>query len=337
MPVVALVVEQVRVYDTDRNVLKVELSSCKTYYNMKKRILMRFLRVLGQLLFAFSITFIFSGKLVLASVLLAAIGILSILYGGPYAIFWILCSFGMMALGYGKGAFALPLLALATVIAVADMIMLAKALAKGGLKKVAAADKSKIYAAWLYFKRENEITCILWNRLMHTQRLRISATTQDEIVTRGDFENNVRVMTNDERKKVRKKVLMGLIIMIMIVSSMVCVLLNKIVLAGVLFVAVGVLNAFFMGLPFTIFLIIVGLMIISFGYEKRVFGLTLLVLVFLIATANVILMHKSILSGALERFGILAKSNRFAFFDYLRENEITCILLNKLKRRLKRK
>lgn len=269
----------------------------------------------------------------LASVLLAAIGILSILYGGPYAIFWFLCSFGMMALGYGKGAFALPLLALATVIAVADMIILAKALAKGGLKKVAAADKSKMYAAWLDFKRENEITSILWNRLMHTQWRRISATTQDEIVTRGDFENNVRVMTNDERKKV----LMGLIFMIMIVSSMVCVLLNKIVLAGVLFVAIGVLNAFFMGLPFTILLIIVGLMIISFAYEKRVFGLTLLVLVFLIATANAILMHKSTASGALERLGILAKSNRFAFFDYLRENDITCILWNKLKRRLKRK
>ena len=141
-------------------------------------------------------------------------------------------------------------------------------------------------------------------------------------------------MTSYERKKMIIMSWVGTIINLLFVTSIVEAWCGELVQAGVLFIAVGVLNAFFMGLPFTILLIIVGLMIISFAYEKRVFGLTLLVLVFLIATANAILMHKSTASGALERFGILAKSNRFAFFDYLRENEITCILLNKLKRRL---
>jgi len=303
--------------------------------NERKKIIIRsWVGTIINLLFVTSIVFAWHGELVQAGVSLIALSVVNVFYNGlPFTIFWSLSGLGLILLGYEKNAFAMGLLAIALVILAADIILWIRAIKRTGklglFRLKITPDRSQIYARMDFYK-ENEITSILWNRLMHTQWRRISATTQDEIVTRGDFENNVRVMTNDERKKV----LMGLIIMIMIVSSMVCVLLSKLVLAGVLFVAVGVLNAFFMGLPFTILLIIVGLMIISFGYEKRVFGLTLVVLVFLIATANVILMHKSILSGALERFGILAKSNRFAFFDYLRENDITCILWNKLKRRL---
>jgi hypothetical protein len=151
----------------------------------------------------------------------------------------------------------------------------------------------------------------------------------------GDVLKTGCAMTNDEQKKVIKLCLMGSILVMLLISGMACILYEKLVWTGILFVTVGVANIFFLGLPFTIFLIIAGLTIISFGYEERVLGLTLGALGLVIVWANVILMYKSIASGGLERLEILAKSNRFAFIDYLRKNDITCILWNKLKRKIK--
>jgi hypothetical protein len=282
-----------------------------------------------NILFVVSVVEAWYGELVQAGILLITLAVVNVFYNGlAYTIFWGLCGLGILLLGYEKRAFGLVLLALAAVIMAADMILWIRAIKRDGMRgllRVKITDRPKIYARRDFYK-ENEITCILWNKLKQKSNMKQNVTTLNQDLTQD------KTMTNDERKKAMKFLLTESICVLFLISGMACLLYEKFVWTGILFIIAGAVNIFF--IPHTNVFIVAGLVLVSLGYEKRelvmIFGAVGLTIV----TANAILMHKSIASGGVERLGILAKSNRFAFFGYLRENEITCILLNKLKRRL---
>jgi len=288
-----------------------------------------------NILFVASMVFAWHGELVQAGVLLIALSVVNVFYNGlPFTIFWSLSGLGLILLGYEKNAFAMGLLAIALMILAADIMLWIRAIKRSGklglFRLKITPDKSKIYARMDFYK-ENEITSILWNKLTKNQ-------IQPELKTNSaeDISNTASPIPKHQRKKIITFFLAELVLIMLLSSGIViCLLYEKLVWLGIVFIIVGIVNIFF--LPVTNFFILLGLAMVSLGFQEK--GLAIIFGAFglVIITTNVILMHKSILSGRLERLGILAKSNRFAFFDYLRENEITCILLNKLKRSLKRK
>jgi hypothetical protein len=298
----------------------------------KKIIIRAGIGTIVTLLFAVSIVSACDGEFVQAGILFIALSVVNVFYYGfPFTIFWGLCGIGILLLGYEKRAFAMAPLGLAVVILAADIILWIRAIKRDGMRgllRVKITDRHNIYAR-RYFYEENEITCILWDKL-RKNRIRDGA----RINGAGDVLKTVRPLTNDERKKFKRFFLSGSIMIILLISAMVCISYDKFVWAGVLFIAMGIVNTYFLGLSFTITFILIGLMLVSDGYEKS--GLATIFVAFALAIliANGILMYKSIAGGALERLEILGKSNRFALFDYLKENDITWILLNKLKHRL---
>jgi hypothetical protein len=259
----------------------------------KKRIIMSWAKTIITIMFVTSVIFAWNGKIVWAGVLLPAFSVVSVFCNRlASAISCGLFGIGIILHGYGKEALAQGFLILGFVILTARLILTIRNSRK-------ELRKSKIQA---------------------------------ELKGNGE-EDTLKVecaMTNDERKKAMKFLLTESICVLFLISGMACLLYEKFVWTGILFIIAGAVNIFF--IPHTNVFIVAGLVLVSLGYEKRelvkIFGAVGLTIVI----ANTILMHKSIASGGVERLGILAKSNRFAFFNYLRENEITCILWNKLKK-----
>ena len=136
-------------------------------------------------------------------------------------------------------------------------------------------------------------------------------------------------MTDDERKKFIKFLLMAFMTMMLSVAGFIFLLCNNLLLGGILFIIVGIMTTFF--LPLINGIILIGLAMVFLGYGKKTLAIIFCAIGLAIFLANVILLNKSIASGALERLKIRAKSNRFAFLDYLKENDVTRVVWNKLK------
>jgi hypothetical protein len=134
----------------------------------KKMIIRSWLRTTMIMLFVASAVEAGDGKLVWAGVLLIAGSIVNVFYYGlAFTIFWDLCGFGLLLLGYEKRALGLGVLTLAGVILTANIILWIMAIKRDGrrgLFRIKITDRSPIYARVDFYK-ENEITCILWNKL----------------------------------------------------------------------------------------------------------------------------------------------------------------------------
>lgn len=299
----------------------------------KKIIIFTWLKIIRDILLAFSIIKAFYGEFIQTGIFLIAYSVLNAFYNGlPFTIFWGLCGIGIFLLGYEKREFAMAPLALAVMIMATDIILWIRAIKRYGMRgllRIKITDRHKIYARRDFYE-ENEITCILWRKLKQKQISEDSRIGVSENVLKTE-----RPLTIEERKKFTKFLMAGLIILLLVTSAMVCILYDKFIWMGILFIAMGIVNTYFLGLSFTIALILGGLSLISVGYEKR--GLAIIFGAFGIAIiiANIILMQISIARGALERLETLSKFDRFAFInDYLRKNDITCILFDKMKHRL---
>lgn len=294
----------------------------------KKIVLMSLIRSSMILLFIVSIIEISSGELVRAGALFIALSAINVFYYGlPFTTFWTLSGLGTVSLGYGKQVFAMMLFALAAVIVVADVILWIRAIKRDGrmafFRVKITDDRSRIYTRKDFY-RDNEITCILWDKLKMKMTRSVPAANQapENLSAR-------RPMTANERKQFIKFLLMVSAAMILLVAGFVFLLCENLLVGGILFIIAGVITTFF--LPLTNGIALIGLMMVFLGYDKKEIGIIFGVIGLAIFLANVILLCKSITGGALEGLKIRGKSNRFAFIDYLKENDVTHVVWNKLK------
>lgn len=142
-------------------------------------------------------------------------------------------------------------------------------------------------------------------------------------------------MTNDERKIMIIRPLVGTVINILFVISIVEAWYGELVQAGLLLIALSVVNVFYNGLAFTIFWGACGIGILLLGYEKRAFAIVPLALAIVIMAADIILWIKAIKrcgKRGLLRLKITDRPKIYARVDFYEENEITCILWNELKK-----
>jgi hypothetical protein len=136
----------------------------------KKIIIGHLLRLSITVLFVASIVEAWYGELVYAGVLLMALSMVNMFYYGlAHTIFCGLCGLGLLLLGYDSRPFAVVLLSLAGVILAANIILWIKAIKRTGglglLRLKMTADRPDIFDARIDFYKENEITCIVWNKL----------------------------------------------------------------------------------------------------------------------------------------------------------------------------
>jgi hypothetical protein len=140
----------------------------------------------------------------------------------------------------------------------------------------------------------------------------------------------------NEWKGIIIRPLVGSSISLLFVASIVEAWRGEFVYAGVLLIALSVVNIFYYGLAHTIFWGLCGLGVLLLGYDKRPFAMGLLSLAGVILATNIILWIKAIKRTGklgLLRFKITpGRSGVYARVDFYKENEITCIVWNKLKK-----
>ncbi|MGA2092079.1 MAG: hypothetical protein ABSH16_01545 [Sedimentisphaerales bacterium] len=118
--------------------------------------------------------------------------------------------------------------------------------------------------------------------------------------------------------------------MILLLYSIYYITQENFKMAGILFIATGIIE-FFWKFPYFMFLILTGLAIVLVSYKNSVFmkigALIILLVVFVIIIFDLILLFRLMASGKMQT---IDKSEKGKALEYLRENEITFMLWNKL-------
>jgi len=135
-------------------------------------------------------------------------------------------------------------------------------------------------------------------------------------------------MPKNNRKKVLwlKRAIQKGTLLVLGLASLYCFFKGKLVLSGFFFLIIGILNPFF-GLPYTILFILISLALILLAYEKIICLIIAGLVISVIALADAVPLIRLMKSGKHREM----RSGEFSV--WLKENEVTYKLWNRLKRK----
>ena len=123
------------------------------------------------------------------------------------------------------------------------------------------------------------------------------------------------------------KTFLEVAIFILLLGSGYYIVHGRFGLAGVLFIAAGILSSFW-GFPYFVFFILYGLMFVLVAYKMIILSLIVALVAFTISVFDMVSLNRLMESGKLRT---LDKSKGESPLKCMRENEITFKLWNKLK------
>lgn len=166
--------------------------------------------------------------------------------------------------------------------------------------------------------------------LLYTQNMQ--GLQQQTAQWRNGFKTLLRFsiehMSENKEKKVllKKRHIIGKLPLLLGLVSLYCFLQGRLVWSGIFFIFAGILNPL-AGLPYVILFILIGLMFILLACKK-------MFLLWIVACVITIIAYFDSVPLIRSKYHIANKSE---FLAYLRENEVTYKLWNKLRRKYKRK